>query len=72
MLDNEVVKARQNEEWRMEYMTLVMKEMEKYEEGLERGRSEGREEGRKEGHKEAAKYSSLPEGEFAEKMKQVE
>lgn len=86
-----MVKARQNEEWRMEYMTLMMKEMEKYEEGLERGRSEGRDEGRKEGHKEgtlttlftlvhdgllgleeAAKYSSLPEGEFAEKMKQVE
>lgn len=91
MLDNEVVKVRENEEWRREYMTLMMKEMEKYEEGLERGRSEGRDEGRKEGHKEgtlttlftlvhdgllgleeAAKYSSLPEGEFAEKMKQVE
>ena len=32
-LEDEVVKARENEEWRCEYMTLMMREKEKYEEG---------------------------------------
>lgn len=40
-LEEEVVKAKENEEWRREYMTLMMREREKYEEGHEAGFTEG-------------------------------
>ena len=36
-LEKEVIRARENEEWRCEYMTLMMREKEKYEEGREEG-----------------------------------
>lgn len=48
-LDREVQKARENKEWRLEYMTLFMKLQESLEagkaQGLEIGRAEGRAEG---------------------------
>ncbi len=39
-LESEVAKARKHEEWRMEYMKLFMRDMEKKEEGKEEGRLE--------------------------------
>ena len=45
-IEGEVEKARQHEEWRVEYMTLYMRDQEKIEEGIKIGREEGREEGR--------------------------
>jgi predicted transposase/invertase (TIGR01784 family) len=39
-LEQEVLKAKKNEEWRREYMTLYMKEQEAREEGLAQGRAE--------------------------------
>ena len=36
-LQKEVEKVKKNKEWRLEYMTLQMREMEKYEEGIEKG-----------------------------------
>ena len=44
----EVEKARSHEEWRMEYMTLFMRDEEKRAEGREEGREEGRVEGKRE------------------------
>lgn len=32
-LNNEVVKVRENKEWRLEYMTLLMRDRENYEKG---------------------------------------
>lgn len=39
----EVQRARNHDEWRVEYMTLYMRDREKYSEGRELGREEGRE-----------------------------
>ena len=39
----------ENEEWRLEYMTLNMRDRENIEAGREEGRKEGRREGRREG-----------------------
>ena len=47
-LDLAVERARNNEEWRTEYMTLLMRDNEKREEGRMEGRAEGRVEGRME------------------------
>ncbi len=44
-LEQAVERVRKHEEWRVEYMTLAMKYLEKKEEGREEGRAEGREEG---------------------------
>ena len=44
--DNTVIKAKNNEEWRREYMTLLMRDRE----NLEKGRAEGRAEGRTDGY----------------------
>lgn len=44
-LDEEVRRIRQNEDWRLDYMTLDMKFMEKYEEGMEKGIEKGKREG---------------------------
>ncbi|MBQ8822679.1 MAG: hypothetical protein IJZ82_08560 [Lachnospiraceae bacterium] len=41
-LDEAVDKARNKEEWRMEYMTLQMRDREKFEHGLEQGIEQGR------------------------------
>ena len=48
-LEQEVIKIKKNREWQVEYMTLVMREREKYNEGRIKGRQEGRIEGRQEG-----------------------
>ena len=40
-LDEAVNKARNKEEWRMEYMTLLMRDREKFAEGKAEGRAEG-------------------------------
>lgn len=44
-LAQEVVKIKENKEWQVEYMTLMMREREKYNEGRVEGRTEGRIEG---------------------------
>jgi len=51
-LCSEVQRARENKEWRREYMTLLMRYQENREMGREEGRAEGREEGRAEGRAE--------------------
>ena len=43
-IDEEVVKARTHAEWRVEYMSLILRDHEKREEGRAEGREEGREE----------------------------
>lgn len=42
------MQAAAQEEWRMEYMTLLQRDREKYAEGKEEGRAEGRAEGKAE------------------------
>jgi len=44
-LAQEVKRVKENKEWRVEYMTLLMREREKYKEGVEAGREAGRAEG---------------------------
>lgn len=55
-LEKKVEQVKANKEWRLEYMTLLMREEEireeAREEGLLLGRKEGREEGREEGRRE--------------------
>ena len=40
-LEQEVIKIKENKEWQVEYMTLMMREREKYNEGRIEGRIEG-------------------------------
>lgn len=40
-LAQEVAKIKENKEWQVEYMTLMMREREKYNEGRTKGRIEG-------------------------------
>ncbi|WP_405376448.1 Rpn family recombination-promoting nuclease/putative transposase [Pseudobutyrivibrio sp.] len=47
-LSMEVKRARDKEEWRNEYMTLLQRDREKYEEGKVEGRAEGKAEGKAE------------------------
>ena len=54
-LENAVREAKQNREWRHEYMTLLMRDLE----NLEKGREEGRKEGIKEGKIQQAKDTAL-------------
>ena len=42
-LDDAVKKVRNHEEWRLEYMTLQMRDQEMMKKGREEGREEGRE-----------------------------
>ena len=44
-LEDAVREAKKNREWRHEYMTLLMRDLENLEKGREEGRKEGREEG---------------------------
>ena len=44
-IEDKVAQVKANKEWRLEYMTLLMREEEIREEGREEGRKEGREEG---------------------------
>ena len=45
-MEEAVYKARNYEEWRQEYMTLLMRDQEMREEGRKEGIKEGREKGR--------------------------
>lgn len=58
-LDDAVQKARNHEEWRLEYMTLLMRDNKMREEGREEGRLEGRLEGR-----ENEIFLSVQEGDY--------
>ena len=58
-LDDAVQQARNHEEWRLEYMTLLMRDYKMREEGREEGRLEGREEGR-----ENEIFLSVQEGDY--------
>lgn len=49
MLSMEVKRACDKEEWRNEYMTLLQRDREKYEEGKAEGKAEGLAEGKLEG-----------------------
>lgn len=46
-LAREVEKARKQEEWKVEYMTLLMRDQENIEKGIERGKEIGRKEGQR-------------------------
>ncbi len=48
-VDSEVSRIKRNEEWKVEYMTLLMREREIAWEAKEEGRMEGRKEGREQG-----------------------
>ena len=48
-LDEAVIEARKNREWRHEYMTLYLRDMENLEKGRAEGLAEGRAEGKAEG-----------------------
>lgn len=48
-LAQEVKRVKENKEWQVEYMTLLMREREKYKEGVADGMAAGRAEGRAEG-----------------------
>ena len=52
-LDEAVQKTRNHEEWRMECMTLLMRDNKMREEGRLAGRKEGRKEGRRQGRAES-------------------
>ncbi len=58
-LSDEVALAKQNKEWRREYMTLLMRDQENIGKGREQGLKEGREQGLEEGREQG-------EGRFAE------
>ena len=50
-LSHEVMLAKQNKEWRREYMTLLMRDQENIEKGREEGLKEGLKEGMREGQR---------------------
>ena len=52
---DEVNSVKRNERWEVEYMTLLMRDREKIEEGRREGLEEGRKEGKKEAWEEAIK-----------------
>ena len=56
-MQEEVNQVKKKEEWRVEYMTMMELEREKYREGRERGREEGIEQGREEGIEQGIRYS---------------
>lgn len=48
-IEDKVAQVKKNEEWRLEYVTLLMRDQENQEIGIEIGKELGREEGREEG-----------------------
>ncbi len=58
-LEAEVEKARINEKWRLDYMTLQEKFEDKFEEGLEKGIEQGKAEGEKEREQLASRIEAL-------------
>lgn len=72
-LEEAVQKARNHEEWRLEYMTLLMRDQEMIKKGRAEGRAEGRKEGRAEGLAEGKQLLAnairrLQDGETAEQL----
>ena len=51
-LAQEVRKIKENKEWQVEYLTLLMREREKYKEGVAKGKFEGEIKGTVETYKE--------------------
>lgn len=51
-----VKEAKKNRKWRLEFMTLFMRDQENIEKGRKEGRKEGRREGKKEGRKEGIQH----------------
>lgn len=66
-IESEVEKVRLHEEWRLEYMTLQQRELQKYDEGREEGRAEGRAEGKLETLTELVKDGTLTAEKAAKK-----
>ena len=60
-LNDAVRKARANKEWRREYMTLLMRDLENQEIGREEGRELGREEERRNQIAEMLEKGKTPE-----------
>ena len=58
-LAQEIQKIKENKEWQVEYMTLLMREREKYKEGIADGRAEGMAEGEIKGAIQACKNFNL-------------
>lgn len=48
-LENEVNRVRRNEKWRLDYMTLYLKQQESYMDGIAEGIEKGMEKGKQEG-----------------------
>ena len=66
-LSDEVALAKQNKEWRREYMILLMRDQENIDKGREQGLKEGREQGLEEGREQGLKEGrEQGEGRFAE------
>ncbi|MEE1035255.1 MAG: hypothetical protein U0L06_11890, partial [Agathobacter sp.] len=63
-LDNAVQKARDHEEWRLEYMTLLMRDQEMIRRGREEGLQVGREEGLQAGRLQEI-FLSVQEGDYS-------
>ena len=55
VLNDEVILAKHNKEWRREYMTLLMRDQENIDKGREQGLKEGREQGLEEGREQGLK-----------------
>ena len=71
-LSHEVALAKQNKEWRREYMTLLMRDQENIEKGREEGLKEGLKKGLKEGLKEGLREGQQKgESLFAELTRQL-
>ena len=68
VLNDEVALAKQNKEWRREYMTLLMRDQENINKGREQGLEEGRKEGLQEGVKQGIEQG---EGRITELMQKL-
>ena len=58
-LDEAVRSVRNNEKWRLDYMTLQMHYQEKYEQGMQQGMQQGMEQGMQQGIQQEMKQSAL-------------
>lgn len=64
-LEEAVQSARQNEKWRLDYMTLQMNYQEKYEQGIEQGIEQGREQSNRQSALRMIKAGKLSNDEIA-------
>lgn len=67
-LAQEVIKIKENKEWQAEYMTLMMREREKYNEGKNAGIQEGMQKGMQKGMVYAHYEMDMDTGEIASKV----